>query len=78
MRKVGNYFTGRVKTESPANVSADRYDYLRLEEAEPNLGVANTDDSILFYYFQNLFLNKNNMLIALILLHNLFPVPNKQ
>ena len=48
MRKVGNFATGRVKVVGPSNVASDRYDYLRLEEAEPNLGVAGSDNSILF------------------------------
>lgn len=48
MRKVGNFATGRVKVVGPSDVASDRYDYLRLEEAEPNLGVAGSDNSILF------------------------------
>lgn len=48
MRKVGNFATGRVKVVGPGDVASDRYDYLRLEEAEPNLGVAGSDNSILF------------------------------
>ena len=48
MRKAGQFFSGRVKTTNPDNVSADRYDFIRLEEAEPNLGVAAADESILF------------------------------
>jgi len=31
--------SGRVKTVAPDQVSADRYDFLSLEQAEPNLGV---------------------------------------
>ena len=48
MRKVGNFATGRVKVVGPGDVASDRYTYLRLEEAEPNLGVAGSDNSILF------------------------------
>lgn len=39
MRKfAGNYLSGRVKTTSPAHVTDDRYLYLGLDQAEPNLG----------------------------------------
>ena len=34
-----NLISGRVKTTPPDEVSAERYDYLSLKEAEPNLGV---------------------------------------
>jgi hypothetical protein len=42
-------FSGRVKVTPAANVAADRYNYLALEQAEPNLGVANTDGMVLTY-----------------------------
>ena len=39
MRKfAGNYLSGRVKTTPPADVTDDRYLYLGLDQAEPNLG----------------------------------------
>ena len=41
--------SGRVKVTPAANVAADRYNYLGLEQAEPNLGVANADGYVLTY-----------------------------
>jgi len=41
--------SGRVKVTPAANVAADRYNYLALEQAEPNLGVANADGYVLTY-----------------------------
>jgi hypothetical protein len=41
--------SGRVKVTPVANVAADRYNYLGLEQAEPNLGVANADGYVLTY-----------------------------
>jgi len=41
--------SGRVKVTPAANVAADRYNYLGLEQAEPNLGVANADGFVLTY-----------------------------
>ncbi len=41
--------SGRVKVTPAANVAADRYNYLGLEQAEPNLGVANADGMVLTY-----------------------------
>ncbi|NDG33611.1 hypothetical protein EB118_26585, partial [bacterium] len=38
-------FSGRVKKVKPANVSEQRYDFLKLSEAEPDLGVPETTDS---------------------------------
>lgn len=39
MRKfVGNYLSGRVKTTGPGDVTSDRYDYISLDQAEPNFG----------------------------------------
>ena len=38
-------FSGRVKKIKPANVSEQRYDFLKLSEAEPDLGVPATTDS---------------------------------
>lgn len=36
---MAKLLSGRVKTTPPSEVSADRYDYLALEQAEPSLGV---------------------------------------
>ena len=41
--------SGRVKVTPAYNVSADRYNYLGLEQAEPNLGVANAEGWVLTY-----------------------------
>lgn len=38
-------FSGRVKKIKPTNVSEQRYDFLKLSEAEPDLGVPVTTDS---------------------------------
>ncbi len=38
-RFASNYLSGRVKTKARADVSADRYDYLGLDQAEPNFGL---------------------------------------
>jgi hypothetical protein len=38
-------FSGRVKKVKPTNVSEQRYDFLKLSEAEPDLGVPATTDS---------------------------------
>jgi hypothetical protein len=44
---MAKLLSGRVKTTPPDEVSADRYDYLSLEQAEPNLGVPAGDGYIL-------------------------------
>jgi hypothetical protein len=36
---MSQLLSGKVRVVKPSNVSEDRYDYLRLNEAEPNLGV---------------------------------------
>ena len=36
---MSQLLSGKVKVVKPINVSEDRYEYLRLNEAEPNLGV---------------------------------------
>jgi hypothetical protein len=41
--------SGRVKLTPAANLASDRYNYLGLEQAEPNLGVANADGWVLTY-----------------------------
>lgn len=38
-------FSGRVKKVRPDKVSEDRYDFLKLSEAEPDLGIPSTTDS---------------------------------
>ena len=44
MRKfAGNYVSGRVKVKSPSEVTTDRYNYLGLDQAEPNLGGTPSD-----------------------------------
>jgi len=41
--------SGRVKVTPAANVASDRYSYLGLEQAEPNLGVAAAEGYVLTY-----------------------------
>ena len=36
---MSQLLSGKVRVVKPVNVSEDRYEYLRLNEAEPNLGV---------------------------------------
>lgn len=36
---MGQLLSGKVKVTRPQDVSLDRYQYLSLSEAEPNLGV---------------------------------------
>jgi hypothetical protein len=44
MRKfAGNYLSGRVQVKKPDEVTSSRYDYLGLDEAEPNLGATPSD-----------------------------------
>jgi hypothetical protein len=40
--------SGRVPVTTAANVAADRYQYLDLSSAEPNLGTANTGDVLIY------------------------------
>jgi len=40
--------SGRVAVTSAANVAADRYQYLDLSSAEPNLGTANVGDVLVY------------------------------
>ena len=47
MRKPGHYLSGRVKANSPTSVDADRYSYLSLENAEPNLGSPTANNGML-------------------------------
>ena len=36
---MSQLLSGKVKVTSPKDVSSDRYEFLRLEDAEPNFGV---------------------------------------
>ena len=44
---ISNLLTGRVRVVSPKNVTSDRYQFLDLSQAEPNLGVPNFSASLL-------------------------------
>jgi hypothetical protein len=44
---ISNLLTGRVRVLSPKNVTADRYQFLDLSQAEPNLGVPSFSASLL-------------------------------
>jgi hypothetical protein len=44
---MGDFLSGKVKKTAPANVAANRYKFLKLEDAEPDLGVAPANNSIL-------------------------------
>ena len=44
---MNNTLGGKVKVVSPTDVSADRYDFLSLSQAEPNLGVPPTNGYVL-------------------------------
>lgn len=39
-RFASNYLSGRVKVKPPSEATSDRYDYLGLDQAEPNLGTS--------------------------------------
>ena len=43
---ISNLLTGRVRVVSPKNVTLDRYQFLDLSQAEPNLGVPNFSASL--------------------------------
>ena len=43
---ISNLLTGRVRVVSPKNVTQDRYQFLDLSQAEPNLGVPNFSASL--------------------------------
>jgi hypothetical protein len=43
---ISNLLTGRVRVVSPKNVTSDRYQFLDLSQAEPNLGVPNFSASL--------------------------------
>ena len=44
---ISNLLTGRVRVVSPKNVTSDRYQFLDLSQAEPNLGVPPFSASLL-------------------------------
>ena len=44
---ISNLLTGRVRVVSPKNVTSDRYQFLDLSQAEPNLGVPSFSASLL-------------------------------
>lgn len=43
---MADFLSGKVKKTAPANVAANRYKFLKLEDAEPDLGVAPANNSI--------------------------------
>lgn len=44
---MARLLSGKVKVTSPTGVSTDRYEFLQLSEAEPNLGVPSTNGYVL-------------------------------
>lgn len=44
---MGDFLSGKVKKTAPTNVAANRYKFLKLEDAEPDLGVAPANNSLL-------------------------------
>lgn len=48
MTKKVTLFSGRVATVDPTEVSADRYRFLRLAEAEPSLGAPTVDGAFIY------------------------------
>lgn len=48
MTKKVTLFSGRVKTIPATDVSAERYDYLRLAEAEPSLGAPTAEGAFIY------------------------------
>lgn len=49
MRKfASNYLSGRVKVKPPSEATSDRYDYLGLDQAEPNLGTSASQYALSF------------------------------
>ena len=49
MRNKQVLLSGRAVTTNAANVPADRYSFLHLSDAEPNLGIAQANDYVLVY-----------------------------
>ena len=49
MRNKQILLSGRAVTTNASNVPADRYSFLNLSDAEPNLGVASANDYVLVY-----------------------------
>lgn len=44
---MSDFLSGKVKKTAPANVSANRYKFLKLQDAEPDLGIAPANNSLL-------------------------------
>ena len=44
---MADFLSGKVKKTPPANVAANRYKFLKLEDAEPDLGIAPATNSLL-------------------------------
>ena len=44
---MGDFLSGKVKKTAPANVAANRYKFLKLQDAEPDLGLAPANNSLL-------------------------------
>ena len=49
MRNKQILLSGRAVTTNAANVPADRYSFLNLSDAEPNLGIASANGWVLVY-----------------------------
>jgi len=49
MRNKQILLSGRAVTTNAANVPADRYSFLHLSDAEPNLGTAEANDYVLVF-----------------------------
>ena len=49
MRNKQMLLSGRAVTSNAANAAADRYSFLHLSDAEPNLGTAAANDYVLVY-----------------------------
>jgi len=48
MSTKSRLISGRVPVTTAANVAANRYQYLDLSSAEPNLGTGNTGDVLIY------------------------------
>ena len=44
---MSDFLSGKVKKTAPANVAANRYKFLKLQDAEPDLGIAPVSNSLL-------------------------------
>ncbi len=47
-RFASNYLSGRVRVKPPSEATSDRYDYLGLDQAEPNLGTSASQYALSF------------------------------